>query len=152
MGMAPTALNAMLGKPGMLCVWALVLLLLAGGTSSQCDAPCKCRPENHAPLVTCTSLPTSLPADTSILVMEGASISHLPPGIFSNLTTLSVLYLHNNSLSFLPDGVFVDLIQLSILHLGRNILSALEVGVFDSLHNLRRLHLGRNSLSSLQVG
>ncbi|XP_065196873.1 adhesion G-protein coupled receptor G2-like [Sycon ciliatum] len=84
--------------------------------------------------------------------MEGASISHLPPGIFSNLTTLSELYLHNNSLSFLPDGVFVDLIQLSILHLGRNSLSALEVGVFESLHNLRSLHLGRNILSSLQVG
>ena len=92
--------------------------------------------------------------------MNANSLSELPAGVFSGLSSLVRLYLdahsrgrvNDNSLNELPEDVFSGLSSLERLQLGGNGFTALPEGVFSGLSNLNYLHLGRGSLDELPAG
>ncbi|XP_078375843.1 uncharacterized protein LOC144659298 [Oculina patagonica] len=78
-----------------------------------------------------------------------SNFTHVPVGIFSNLTGLRMLDLSSNAITFLPDKVFKNLTNLLELSLTSNAISFLTDSVFESLTNLQELSLASNGISFL---
>ncbi len=84
-----------------------------------------------------------------LLRLEDNSLSTLPVGIFTGLSSLTDLTLCCTNLSQLPEEVFHGLDTLENLQLWSNSLSELPEGIFRGLSNLEQLGLGSNRLTQL---
>ena len=84
-----------------------------------------------------------------ILTLYKNTLSSLPVGIFSGLSSLNRMDIGSNQLSSLPVGIFSGLSSLNRLNLSYNRLSSLPADSFSGLSALSSLSLSSNRLSSL---
>ena len=80
------------------------------------------------------------------------SLTTLPNGVFSKLSSLWILSLRYNSLGELPQRTFRGLSKLRALQLEGNSLSELPEEIFSGLGSLQILDLSTNSLGTLPEG
>ncbi|XP_078350785.1 uncharacterized protein LOC144635566 [Oculina patagonica] len=90
-----------------------------------------------------------LPTMTETLKVSSSNLTHIPAGMFSNLTNLLHLDLSYNAIKLLPDGVFADLINLTYLNLSSNSIKFLPEKVFSKLKKLLFLNLASNNITVL---
>ncbi|XP_055692346.1 protein slit isoform X2 [Lutzomyia longipalpis] len=147
------------------------------GARSSCPHPCRCADG----IVDCrekslSSVPTSLPEDTTELRLEQNYITELPPRAFANyrrlrridvsnnnisrvahdafsgLKALASLILYGNKIKDLPSGVFKGLTSLQLLLLNANEINCIRKDTFRDLHSLSLLSLYDNNIQSLANG
>ncbi|GAB0095464.1 protein slit [Sergentomyia squamirostris] len=147
------------------------------GARSSCPHPCRCADG----IVDCrekslSSVPTSLPEDTTELRLEQNYITELPPRAFANyrrlrridvsnnnisriahdafsgLKALASLILYGNKIKDLPSGVFKGLTSLQLLLLNANEINCIRKDTFRDLHSLSLLSLYDNNIQSLSNG
>ncbi|XP_017468504.1 PREDICTED: protein slit isoform X2 [Rhagoletis zephyria] len=147
------------------------------GMENSCPHPCRCADG----IVDCrekslTSVPVSLPDDTTELRLEQNFITELPPKAFANfrrlrridlsnnnisriahdalagLKALTTLVLYGNKIKDLPSGVFKGLTSLQLLLLNANEISCIRKDAFRDLHSLSLLSLYDNNIQSLANG
>ncbi|MBN3319014.1 LRTM2 protein, partial [Atractosteus spatula] len=140
-----------LSTPVLFCL--LGILCCLAETVYCCPAPCRCNNSE----VDCSdngllSLPANLPLNTKSLLLFNNKLSALPPGAFSNLSSLESLDLSNNFLDNLPPALFRELGNLSELVLRNNSLTVLDKDLFQSLPRLRQLDLSINGISQVPIG
>ena len=88
----------------------------------------------------------------SSLDLGSNTLSSLPDGVFSGLSSMSRLNLSYNSLGSLSANTFSELSALTGLDLGNNKLSSLPADIFSGLSSMNWLSLSSNQLSSLPAG
>ena len=86
------------------------------------------------------------------LNLHGNALASLPPGVFSDLSSLQRLSLYDNALASLSPDVFSGLSSLEWLALGGNAVERLPLGLFAGLSSLETLELWDNALESLPPG
>ncbi|XP_039229234.1 protein slit isoform X3 [Drosophila yakuba] len=147
------------------------------GAENSCPHPCRCADG----IVDCrekslTSVPVTLPDDTTELRLEQNFITELPPKSFSSfrrlrridlsnnnisriahdalsgLKQLTTLVLYGNKIKDLPSGVFKGLGSLQLLLLNANEISCIRKDAFRDLHSLSLLSLYDNNIQSLANG
>ncbi|XP_037944167.1 protein slit-like [Teleopsis dalmanni] len=146
-------------------------------SENSCPHPCRCADG----IVDCrekslTSVPSSLPDDTTELRLEQNFITELPPKAFANfrrlrridlsnnnisriahdalsgLKALTTLVLYGNKIKDLPSGVFKGLTSLQLLLLNANEISCIRKDAFRDLQSLSLLSLYDNNIQSLANG
>uniref|UniRef100_A0A182MDH5 Protein slit n=1 Tax=Anopheles culicifacies TaxID=139723 RepID=A0A182MDH5_9DIPT len=147
------------------------------GGRSLCPHPCRCADG----IVDCrekslTTVPSTLPDDTTELRLEQNYITEIPPKAFANhrrlkridlsnnnisrvaydafsgLKSLTSLVLYGNKIKDLPASVFKGLTSLQLLLLNANEISCVRRDAFKDLHNLSLLSLYDNNIQSLANG
>ncbi|XP_017866873.1 PREDICTED: protein slit isoform X1 [Drosophila arizonae] len=147
------------------------------GVENSCPHPCRCADG----IVDCrekslTSVPVTLPDDTTELRLEQNFITELPAKSFSSfrrlrridlsnnnisriahdalsgLKQLTTLVLYGNKIKDLPSGVFKGLSSLQLLLLNANEISCIRKDAFRDLHSLSLLSLYDNNIQSLANG
>ncbi|ALC41858.1 sli [Drosophila busckii] len=147
------------------------------GVENSCPHPCRCADG----IVDCrekslTSVPVTLPDDTTELRLEQNYITELPAKSFSSfrrlrridlsnnnisriahdalsgLKQLTTLVLYGNKIKDLPSGVFKGLGSLQLLLLNANEISCIRKDAFRDLHSLSLLSLYDNNIQSLANG
>ncbi|XP_061503108.1 protein slit isoform X1 [Anopheles gambiae] len=147
------------------------------GGRSLCPHPCRCADG----IVDCrekslTTVPSTLPEDTTELRLEQNYITEIPPKAFANhrrlkridlsnnnisrvaydafsgLKSLTSLVLYGNKIKDLPASVFKGLTSLQLLLLNANEISCVRRDAFKDLHNLSLLSLYDNNIQSLANG
>ncbi|XP_062136572.1 protein slit isoform X1 [Drosophila sulfurigaster albostrigata] len=147
------------------------------GIENSCPHPCRCADG----IVDCrekslTSVPVTLPDDTTELRLEQNFITELPAKSFSSfrrlrridlsnnnisriahdalsgLKQLTTLVLYGNKIKDLPSGVFKGLSSLQLLLLNANEISCIRKDAFRDLHSLSLLSLYDNNIQSLANG
>ncbi|XP_077998569.1 uncharacterized protein LOC144451566 [Glandiceps talaboti] len=156
----------------------IFVTLFVSATTATCPTSCTCNATSDAVVVNCqsqnlTSIPTSLPANTTHLYLRDNHITNLqnlktytaslvvldlswnrvrdiPMGIFkpglsdSNLVLLDLSY---NSLQSIPEHSFAYLHNLKILDLSGNRIELILTKSFNDLSNIHELRLHDNKIS-----
>ncbi|XP_039440093.1 protein slit isoform X3 [Culex pipiens pallens] len=147
------------------------------GGRSLCPHPCRCADG----IVDCrekslTSVPATLPEDTTELRLEQNYITEIPPkafaahrrlkridlsnnnisrvayDAFSGLKSLTSLVLYGNKIKDLPASVFKGLTSLQLLLLNANEITCVRKDAFKDLQNLSLLSLYDNNIQTLANG
>uniref|UniRef100_A0A1A9ZRB4 Protein slit n=1 Tax=Glossina pallidipes TaxID=7398 RepID=A0A1A9ZRB4_GLOPL len=150
---------------------------LVCGLENSCPHPCRCADG----IVDCrekslTTVPATLPDDTTELRLEQNFITELPPKAFANfkrlrridlsnnniskiahdalsgLNALTTLVLYGNKIKDLPSGVFKGLTSLQLLLLNANEISCIRKDAFRDLHSLSLLSLYDNNIKTMANG
>ena len=155
----------------------LWLMILPARVAIQCPEECRCETEGY--YVNCSnsglnSIPSIVPTDVRILVIDGNSITNFEKdcfvskglvelqilkadfcklrktefGAFNGLSILIYLSLESNEISEIIPGTF-EMSSLEYLKLGNNFIEHLEGDVFSGLVNLKYIYLGGNKLQYL---
>ena len=95
-------------------------------------------------------IPGDLPAEASIVLLNGNQITRLRPSVFSHLSQCSYLYLQHNWISKVDHGAFIGLTILRDLNLANNRLTELKSRMFQELVSLTGLDLAHNEITSIE--
>uniref|UniRef100_A0A7E4ZYZ5 Glycosyltransferase family 92 protein n=1 Tax=Panagrellus redivivus TaxID=6233 RepID=A0A7E4ZYZ5_PANRE len=117
---------------------------------SYCPTGCICEGTtvrcSHAGL---SEFPTSLPAETTELYLNGNNITEINVSVLNGLEHLVKLDLSNNNLKVIENNIFHNLNKLDVLILNFNHIQCVEDYAFSGLTNLRILSMHGNNLSML---
>lgn len=98
-----------------------------------------------------TQLPY-LPRFTTILLLDGNNLTHIPTNAFQNIGKCRSLSLRKNPISRLECGTFKGLKELRYLYLSKMKLSQIESCIFEDQEKLTKLDLGHNNIITIKEG
>ncbi|XP_011270681.1 tyrosine-protein kinase transforming protein Fes, variant [Capsaspora owczarzaki ATCC 30864] len=99
-----------------------------------------------------TTIPSGIPATTTLLTLQSNQISRIPANAFAGLTAMHTLYLHQNKITSISGSAFTGLPVLHSLYLSDNLLTSIPADAFKDLSMLNYLALENNPFTTLPPG